>query len=180
MIYSKYEITLELVSLQDAPFIVKLRTDPSTNTFISPTSDNIEIQKEWIERYKERENKNQEFYFITYDKSGNKWGTTRLYNFREDKFELGSWIFLKDSPFGVAIKADILTREIAFEELKFKTCCFEVRKGNLSVTKYHKTYGPTIIGEDDLNYYFELTKDNFNLNKNKILKLFKKECDEWK
>lgn len=175
MIFSKYGITLRTVTEQDAQFILDLRTDPDLNEFISSTSNDINQQIDWIRKYKEREINNQELYFITLDNNGNKCGTTRLYNFRNNKFELGSWIFLKEAPFGVSIKADILSKEIAFEELKFDTCTFEVRKKNLSVIKYHKMYQPAIIGECEKNWYFELSKENFNLYKTKFLNLFIKE-----
>ena len=32
-------------------------------------------------------------------------------------------------------------------------------------------YGASVINEDDENYYFELTKENFSINSQKFLKM---------
>jgi RimJ/RimL family protein N-acetyltransferase len=167
-----YGIYLKLAEIEDAEFILSLRNDPELNRFISSTSSNLNDQKTWIEKYKGREEKKTEYYFIACDKSGHKWGTTRLYDFKGDRFEFGSWLFRRDAPFGLSIKADILTREIAFNELLFEFCTLTVRKANFNVINYHKGYNPRIINDDDLNYYYEVSKNNFIQHSRQILNLF--------
>ena len=45
------------------------------------------MQVEWIQNYKEREANKLEYYFIIEDKlTKEKYGTVRLYDFREDSF----------------------------------------------------------------------------------------------
>ena len=55
-------ISLRLVNIEDAEFIVNLRT--KKGEFLSTTSPDISKQKEWLLLYKEREKLKEEFYFI--------------------------------------------------------------------------------------------------------------------
>ena len=165
------DIVLRTVNEEDAAFIVSLRNDDRNRKFISPTSSDISSQIEWIKNYKKRELAGIEFYFIVTDPDGNKYGTTRLYNFDDESFEVGSWVFSPDAPAGMAIKADLYCREYGFSLKNMKYCRFEVRKLNKSVVKYHKGFSPVLIGEDDLNYYFKLDKINFDKHSVKLLNI---------
>jgi hypothetical protein len=167
---SRYGITLRLVEVKDAEFILDLRTNSLLNQHLSPTSTKIIDQLNWIQNYKLREQQGSEFYFIAQDIEGNKYGTTRLYNFDEKSFEVGSWIFSPEAPSGMAIKADIICREIGFDLLNADYCRFEVRKKNKSVVRYHLGYRPKKVNEDELNLYFILSKEDFNSHKIKLLK----------
>ncbi|MDB5141276.1 MAG: Butyryltransferase [Mucilaginibacter sp.] len=166
----KYGIEIELVEIHDAEFIVELRNN-KRNKHISKTDSRVSEQVTWISNYKLREANNLEYYFIVKDIAGNKWGTTRLYNFDGTKFDVGSWVFLPNSPSGIAIKSDIITRELAFEVLGFTVCKFDVRKDNKNVLRYHYTYKPIKVAEDDLNFYFELDKQSFFNQRDKIINL---------
>lgn len=166
----KYGFNLRLAELEDAKFILSLRTNPLLNQFLSATSDDLEKQIEWIRQYKQREKNNQEYYFVA-EIDGIKYGTTRLYNFDELSFEAGSWLFSKETPAGLAIKADIIGRRFGFEALNATYCKFKVRKENKSVIRYHMGYQPTLITEDELNYYFKLSRANFENHSEKLLKL---------
>jgi RimJ/RimL family protein N-acetyltransferase len=165
----KYGIVLRLVNESDAKFILELRTNEKLGRYLSQTSEDLTLQENWIRSYKKRENLGIEYYFIVEDENGKKFGTTRLYNPAENSFEVGSWIFSQNSPTGMAIKADIICREFGFETFKTKKCNFEVRKDNKSVIKYHKGYKPTMISEDELNLYFELTFEKFETYSQKLL-----------
>lgn len=169
MVIDKYGIQLRFVTINDADFILSLRIDPNLSQYLSSTSNDIIKQIEWLTNYKLREAKKQEFYFIA-EINGIPYGTTRLYNFDEESFETGSWLFSKETPAGIAIKADIIGREFGFEALKAKYCRFEVRKENKSVVRYHLGYKPKLIKEDGLNFYYTLTQGDFNIHKDKLLK----------
>lgn len=168
----KYGIRLRLAEISDAEFILKLRNDPKLGRYLSPTNIDINRQIEWLEKYKIKEKKNEEYYFIAEDQFQNRYGTIRLYNFINDSFESGSWVFSNDTPPDMAIKADIIGREFAFEFLQAKYCRFEVLKDNKSVVRYQLRYHPTIISEDESKFYFMLSKEKFDIYKTKLLKLF--------
>lgn len=166
----KYGVVMQLVTEQDAQFIVDLRLN-KRNKYISKTDPDVPKQIEWIKKYKIREENQLEYYFIVKDIDGTSWGTTRIYNFQNNEFEVGSWVFLENAPGGIAIKADIIAREMAFEVLNFEICKFEVRKDNKKVLRYHYGYQPTVVAEDDLNFYFKLDKASFYRQRDKLLKL---------
>ena len=167
----KFNLKLRFVDSTDAEFILNLRTDEKLSAFLSKTSKSISDQINWIEAYKNREAKGLEYYFIAIDQNENRLGTTRLYNFQEDCFEIGSWLFSKEAPPTAAILSDILVRDFAFKKLQSSKCKFEVRKKNQKVLKYHFGYNPEIIAEDESNYYFELSMEKFSSYSSKLIKL---------
>lgn len=174
---NRYGLNVRLVNLDDAEFIVSLRTDEKLGKFLHSTSSDVKKQIDWIKLYLEREQEQKEFYFIynIVDSEIEKpIGVNRIYNIKSDSFVVGSWIFSKDAPLGTAILGDIISREIGFEYLSVTKCFFDVRKNNHSVLKYHQSYSPNQINEDDDNFYFELSKDKFDFAKTKYLKLFTK------
>lgn len=174
-IYIDDEIYQRFVITEDAAFIHELRTNAQLSLFLSATNGSVESQIKWIEEYKERERKGKEFYFITEKNQNEKFGVNRIYNIKCNVFEVGSWLFKRDSPSGISILSDISTRDYGFNVLNLDEMVFQVRKGNKSVIKYHKHFLPTLEGEDALNYYFRLNKKAFNSRKSKILKIYGKE-----
>lgn len=170
---ARYNIKFRFVELNDADFIVKLRTDIEKSKYISETDKDIEKQKKWIREYKEREKKQEEFYFIAIDEKNVEFATYRLYNPDETSIEIGSFISIPyyNNPINV-IKVDIVLKTFVFEELGFNELKFEVRKDNKSVINYHNKFKPRLIGEDELNNYYNLKKDSFLMNKHRFEKLF--------
>lgn len=164
----KYGIVLRLAEVDDAEFILKLRTDPKLNKYISYTSPDLADQRLWMEIYKNKEREKQEYYFIAEDEEGNRYGTIRLYNRGNSCYEIGSWLFAHNSPLGMAVKAHVIGYELGFELFNAEYCKFEIRKENTAVLRYIEFYKPQIVGKDELNIYFNLTKENFYLYKNKI------------
>jgi hypothetical protein len=170
--YVKYGCLFRLVDLTDEDFIYSLRTHPVLSRFLSPVNNSPDSQGEWISEYKNREAEGKEFYIISLDPvTGLRQGVNRLYNFRGNTFELGSWIYIPQTDFTKSILGDINAREIAYDALQFEYCTFEVRKDNKSVIRYHQGYFPEITGEDKDNLYFKLKRTTFNRYKNKYLNI---------
>lgn len=162
MIIEGKTIYLQLVDVDDAPFILDLRTDDNLNKYLSSIQNDLSKQEDWIRQYKEREKKKIEFYFIVSSKkTGEKWGAFRLYDFRDDSFSLGSWIIKKGAPISISIESALGAYEFAYGYLGFKRAHFEVRKANEKIVAFHKRFGSVIVDEDDLNYYFYQTKEDY-------------------
>jgi hypothetical protein len=169
----RYNCIIRLVEVQDAEFIFNLRTNPLLNKYLHEIGGTIKDQEVWISKYKNREANGEEFYFINIDpETDNAVGLNRIYNFNNSIFELGSWIYLPSADISKSITGDIIVKEIAFETLGFKVCTFNVRKENKSVVRYHKMFPSDIVGEDEINLYFELKNEVFEINKNKYLEIF--------
>jgi hypothetical protein len=166
------EFCFKLVEVIDAEFILKLRTDPKLNSHLSKTDNKIENQIAWLKEYKKREKQGLEFYIICTDKtSGAKLGLNRLYEFKDAQFEIGSWLYQPDLKVPASIIGDLIIRSFAFELLGFNKCIFNVRKTNKTVLRYHTSFKPEILFEDDLNIYFQIDYHKFNVQKHKLLKI---------
>ena len=60
-------------------------------------------------------------------------------------------------------------KEYSFDVLGFKKNCFDVRKENKKVVRFHKLCGAKIVDENDIDYFFELSKEDFEKNKARIM-----------
>ncbi len=52
---NKYGIDVRFVEESDAEFILSLRTDPKLSRYLHATDNDVEKQRQWIRKYKERE-----------------------------------------------------------------------------------------------------------------------------
>ncbi len=157
-------IRLRLVEVDDAKFVHCLRVDGKYNKHLSQVTGSVEDQRKWIESYKERENKEIEYYFIIERIDDDVLvGTVRLYDFIDEKksFSWGSWILNEDKTRYSAIESAMLVYEVAFNELGFECCHFEVRKGNEHTIKFHQRFGAKIIGENEVELFFNLSKQTY-------------------
>ena len=73
----KYGLYCRLVQEEDAPFILKLRTNKKLSRYVHSVDDSIENQIEWIRNYKKREEKGEDYYFIYFSK-GKPIGVNRI------------------------------------------------------------------------------------------------------
>lgn len=175
----KYGLQVRLVREEDAEFIVNLRTNPVKARFISATSANIEDQRKWIRNYKERE-RNGEDYYLVYLYQGKLAGVNRIYDIESNHFIHGSWIFSDDVPPYCPLAAGIIARELAFETLGFEEEIDSagIHKDNQSVLQYVRTLGAEFTGTRmyPMGEYYtsKLSKDTFEQNKSRIIRLFPK------
>lgn len=161
-------INLREVELEDANFILKLRCDEKKSLFLNSTDNNLQKQIDYLKRYKTLPD---EWYFISEDKQKKQIGTIRIYNINNTTFTYGSWL-MEDGVFPwQSIETEQLCKQFAFDELGMELLRFDVRKKNKKVVRYHQFCGSKIVAENDLDYFFELTKEDYLKNKNKILQL---------
>jgi Acetyltransferase (GNAT) domain len=166
-------IKLRLVSTDDASFILQLRLDKKLNKYISHVYNDIEAQIEWIVNYKKRESQNNEFYFAITSYDDEAFGTVRLYDFIDDSFCWGSWVIGINAPISAGIESALSIYDLAFYRLGFKQSHFDVRKENISVVKFHLNFGAKVISEDNINYYFNFKKEDYEKIKIKYIKFLK-------
>lgn len=152
-------VDLRLVRIEDAQFIINLRTSKGTN--LSPTNPDLEQQIDWIKSYKKREQDKKEYYFVIESKSKEKLGLVRVYDFKIDSFCWGSWVLKDGALQSAAVESALLVYEFGFYKLKFIKSHFDVRKNNHSVINFHLRFGAKIIEEDDLNYFFSYTINEY-------------------
>ena len=168
----RYGLHVRLVREEDAEFILRLRTDEKLARYLHATDDNVEKQVEWIKQYKIRETAGEDYYFI-YDKDGQNIGVNRIYdiNYDQEQLTAGSWICKAEGM--ISIYTIIILRDIMFDIMGAKCDCFDVRKGNKKVQRLHEMCGAQKVSEDEQNYYYCLTSEDYKQNKEQILKLLK-------
>lgn len=169
MILQSKSIRMRLVDESDAEFILSLRLDSRYNSFLSAVNPDLEAQVEWIRKYKADESSGKQYYFIVERLDGTRCGTVRVYDFREDSFSWGSWILNEDKTRYAAVESALLVYEFGFTNLGFGKSHFEVMKGNKGVVKFHLRLGAVKVSEDEVNEYFEITKDAVREAKNTLL-----------
>jgi RimJ/RimL family protein N-acetyltransferase len=130
---------LRPVTLEDAPFIVALRTNPHLNRFIHENSGIVKDQVAWLEYYFGRFD---DYYFIIEDvDSGESRGTIGLYNLASDSSEAewGRWIIQPLSM--AALESAWLIYEVGFSLLQLKRVyCRSISQNTASVS-FHDTFG---------------------------------------
>lgn len=172
-VLNKYGIDARFVDEDDTDFVLSLRANKELTKYIHQVDDNRDKQLEWIRKYKIRESEGLEYYFI-FSRDGIDYGLERIYDIKEDSFTHGSFLFRPESPIGMSLLCDIITREVGFDILGIPKNLFDVRKGNNNVLHYHKTFQPTFLYETELDRFYELSKENFDKNKQRYLRIFNK------
>ena len=160
-------INLRTVEPDDAEFIYSMRQNEIKTKYLSKINGTIEDQREWIKHYKQREKIKQEFYFIIESKDAEELGLVRLYDFKDNSFCWGSWLIKNDAPKSTAIESALQVYEFAFYTLGFQKSHFDVRKENKKVIAFHERFGAMITDEDNLDFFFNITKNTYEQTKQK-------------
>jgi len=156
----KFGLIFRLVEPGDAGFILSLRTNARLSRHLSPTEDNLEVQRKWINNYKEREAKGTEYYFLYSDKDNRPIGVFRVYNITKDSLTSGSWLSNPSEDALIAAKTDLFLIELIFEELKVSKCFIDVRKDNKKMIRYHNMFFKR-LAEDEQNIYFFMDREGY-------------------
>jgi RimJ/RimL family protein N-acetyltransferase len=162
------DMHFRLVEVEDADFIWNLRKHDYKSRHLHPVGDSVEVQREWLKKYKEREKEGSEYYFVISDGEKKPQGLFRIYKIEEDRAEVGSWIFSEDAPENMAVRAELMLKDFAFQELDLPNLYFDTRLKNKRIYTYSVLQKSEVIGKDDLNYYFRLNREDFKTGKEKI------------
>ncbi len=145
-------LTFRDVMVDDADFILSLRTDQQKSRYLSTTSSDSNKQRLWLDSYSVADD--QAYFIIEFN--GEPIGTVRLYDARQNSFCWGSWILKAGSPKHAAIESALMVYAYAVEHLSFQSAHFDVRKGNESVWLFHERFGARRISETDMDYLYTL------------------------
>lgn len=163
-------INLRDVQINDAAFILMLRTSDKKSKYLHKTSNDLEKQVNYIQHYKTLDN---EWYFIIENKDGVALGTVRIYDIIGDSFCWGSWLIVDGVSPRVALESALLIYDYAFYELGFNKVHFDVRKENLKVQRFHESFGAIRVGETDQDVLYNYTKIDYEKVKGKFFRLVK-------
>lgn len=142
----RHEIVLEgpayrlrPVTLEDAAFMVELRTDPKLGAYLNPTSPRVEDQESWLRGYFERAG---DLYFIIERlTSGRPEGCVALYDIDEEKrcAEWGRWIQRPGSM--AATECALHIYRAAFDEVGLTMVYCRTVAENEPVVSFHTSCG---------------------------------------
>ena len=153
---------LRPVTLDDAGFILRLRTDPVAARFILNTSTTLEQQRQWLERYFERPG---DYYFvIQHAGTGEPQGTAAIYDHDQDRrrAEWGRWLTLPGSL--CALPSAWMVYECAFARLGLASLYSRTQEANSQVVSFHDNFGAVRVGrvQDDPVYGGAVIEHNVN------------------
>lgn len=154
-------IALRTAEISDAEFILQLRTQSDKTQFLSQVENDLAKQQAWLKAYKHKEKNGEEYYFVIESKTGESLGLVRVYDLQPDSFCWGSWLIKDEAPKTTAIESALLIYEFGFGQLGYTKAHFDVRKGNQRVIAFHQRFGARIVDEDELNYYFNYTLEDY-------------------
>jgi RimJ/RimL family protein N-acetyltransferase len=150
-------IDLRQANLEDAAFILSLRTDATLNIHMNPVADDLDAQRAWMKS----QDKPNNFYFIILDKSAQSCGTLRLYDGGADFFHGASWILKKGAPFFASIESFYRVFDFGFEYFGCPICYFTATKANTSLVQFYERMKAERIDEDETLYYLRIDKAGF-------------------
>ncbi len=134
-----YAFALRPVVVDDARFIVELRTHEQRNKHLHTTSSDVGAQKEWLKSYFEREG---DFYFVIERLDpARREGLVSISNFQDTPrtAEWGRWILVPGSL--AAPESALLVYRIAFDVLSLDEIYCRTSAQNASVVSFHDSTG---------------------------------------
>lgn len=135
-----FAFSLRPVGIGDAEFIVQIRTEyPARVRYLHPIAPDVQLQREWITRYLERQN---DYYWVIERSDTHKpEGLIGIYDVNSvtQTAEWGRWVLSSGSL--AAIESVLLLYRLAFEFLKLGSLyCITVAE-NLPVVSFHDSCG---------------------------------------
>ena len=155
-------LTFRDANLDDAAFILSLRTDTEKSRYLSAVSGELADQQAWLERYAHADD--QAYFIIEYQSL--PVGAVRLYDPQGESFCWGSWILTNNRPNHAAMESALMVYAYAVDHLGFQAAHFEVRKGNERVWQFHERFGAERVSENELEFLYEINRSAIDHSRN--------------
>lgn len=130
---------LRPVTMEDAKFMLELRTDPELAAYLNPTSHLLADQQTYLESYFSRPD---DYYFIVHARdSGAAEGMLAIYDIDHDSkhAEWGRWILKRNSL--AAVESACLVYRAGFEEVGLEGMYCRTVAKNGRVVSFHASCG---------------------------------------
>lgn len=159
----KYGLKVRLVNMNDATFILSLRSDPNRTKYMVTLDEKTENQKKWIQEYKKREKEGLDYYFIYSNMEEKQIGVNRIshVDYKEKTAKSSSWITV-DGLIYEPFKMLVIHNEIAYNLLGIETIRSDVHKKNSRVIRFLKLFNYKFKDNETEYYYLTISKEEFN------------------
>ncbi len=132
-----YYVDLRSCTEDDAEFTRAIRKDPEFVKFLPVIDNSIEQQKAWIRKQREKVG---DYFFVVWDKKGNRIGTISIYDVDGDHAEGGRLAIKGDNAFQ-GIEAQILAFRFAFGTLGLACIDGFIFADNERAIRFNKQFG---------------------------------------
>lgn len=169
-------LRLRPVRSDDAEYIHALRIDPTYNRHLSVVTGSMEDQREWIERYQQREADGAEIYYIIERRdTGLPCGTVRLYDIDAERFTWGSWILDRNKTPKAALESAVLSFGVGFFDLGRQHALVDVRIGNTHADAFYRRLGMRETHRSAQDIFFNYPRARFMEDREGYLELLEQE-----
>ena len=175
VIEGKY-VDLRSCTEDDAEFTREIRRDPEFSKFFPALDNTLEQQKAWIKQQREKKG---DYFFVVWNKTGNRVGTISIYDVEGEYAESGRLAIKSNNPFE-AIEAQILSFRFAFGVLGLNCINGYIFADNERAIRFNKQfagkqYPPTIDENGRKIIKIENWKDDFELADKKLSSILYRE-----
>lgn len=169
----KYDLRVRLVGLQDAPFIISLRSDATRTKYMITLDDDVQKQEQWIRDYKIRERKGEDYYLVYELLDGTLVSVNRIsqISFTESKCKAAGWIKKKRAKVN-SMAVFILQKEIIFNLLGLNYFYSDLHQDNKSVLRYYKAFDVKPVMKKNDFLYFDFYKSDFESKLSQVKEQF--------
>ena len=154
-------VELKSITLDDVQFSFDIRSAPENRETVGVVAKSVEDQKKYIEwQMKEPD----DYYFVIYNRKGEKIGLIGLYDIQGDTAEMGREVCSGNCV--EVIESEILVEDFAMDVLGLKTLHSVIYANNAKHLKNQKLNGQKPVRKEIRSgvecYYFEneITKDS--------------------
>lgn len=130
-------VDLRSCTEEDAEFTRAIRKDPEFVKFLPAIDNTIEQQKAWINRQREKAG---DYFFVVWDKEGNRIGTISIYDVNGNRAESGR-LAIKGKNAFQGIEAQLLSFRFAFGELGLECIDGYIYADNDRAIRFNKQFG---------------------------------------
>lgn len=138
-------VDLKSVTVEDAEFTRNIRRDPDFAKFFPPLDNTVEQQENWI---KSQQEKKGDYFFVVWDKAGNRIGTIAVYDIFDKCCESGR-LAVKGNAFQ-SMEAQLLIFKFAFDYLGMDTVLGYIFADNERAIRFNKQFG-CIMDEPEIH-----------------------------
>lgn len=171
---NKLGLSIRLVDETDAAFITELRSDVTRTQYMLTLSPDAEAQKKWIQAYKVREYKGEDYYLM-FLQNDRKIGVYRISHINYDQkiAKASSWIKVRTDRETTA-KMFFLHKYIIFELLGLNFFYSDIHHENRRSLGYYRDFDFPIPEYTNERGYFDIkvSKEDYFRGRDKILKTY--------
>lgn len=172
-------VELKSCTEDDAEFTREIRKDPDFVKFLPVIDNSIEQQQTWIRQQRKKEG---DYFFVVWNKKGNRIGTISIYNILENHAEGGRLAIKGENPFQ-GIEAQLLVYQFAYGVLGLSYIDGYIRADNERAIRFSRSFGdiqsPPEMDEDgEMVVRIRNERQKFAEAEKKLALMLYRKCDK--